>query len=384
MISQPLKDILSDEPPRADGKALVYPTVFVTQDDAVDCALDETGWELGPPTVAETAALKESAQRAARIDGGDFRRSQEPAGFYRNRDGCRVLAIKSGARCSEQHRKTLKKSFCGHHWCSVCHGYVDPNTLVLLGAKPNVTVWCNRKTAPRENYDLFFFEASVGDPLLTESMARVIPKAKILKRQDLRNPTRDFDLKTKHGWDRAKILAKSRTIMYQHFSPPWTAVRELCIVRDRYGEDDGRTKRIMRSDTFVTELRMALRCVSLCTIRHSIGDFFSMEICWPNPIGETDVWKELSAQPGVFCVTTDEPATDPWRSGGPRVWRRVLLTNVGWMATLTKDSRHAHEEETLAWDWRVQPTTVPTCGAAYALKVAQCFKQFLELSLIHI
>ena len=57
---------------------------------------------------------------------------------------------------------------------------------------------------------------------------------------------------------------------------------------------------------FVEELKLSLRCVALCMVHHSTGGFFVLGWTWPNPIVETNEYKELQRKPGVYCATTDE------------------------------------------------------------------------------
>ena len=102
-----------------------------------------------------------------------------------------------------------------------------------------------------------------------------------------------------------------------------------------------------------------------------LGTFFSIDLSWPNPVRETPAFKELVAQPGVFMVTTDEEQ-------GGEVIRRALLTNVPWMMTLSKDSRRAHQQPTLAWNWKVQAERVNPYGSAYVHAFAGAYSEFLH------
>ena len=70
-------------------------------------------------------------------------------------------------------------------------------------------------------------------------------------------------------------------------------------------------------------------------------------------------------------VTTDE---DGGQKGVP--FRHVILTNVSWLARLTKDCAHAHVHPTLSWDWTKQEAPVKTYSPAFTGKVARCIRDF--------
>ena len=156
----------------------------------------------------------------------------------------------------------------------MCAGHVDPATLVVY-ARPDPTVWCNRRPKPRKEYTNLFAEVSYGTGRLTYQMRCQIDSNKVAPPRDLTKSTRDFSLKTATGWTQAKGGAKARTTMLTHYRPPWNAVREVRIAEANKGEEHAQTRRLLASERFTEELKLTLRCVVLCTIHHSIGDFFA-------------------------------------------------------------------------------------------------------------
>ena len=87
---------------------------------------------------------------------------------------------------------------CGHHYCGICAGYVDPATLVVMG-KPRATVWCNRRPRALDTYEKLFAEVGCGQERLTSAVGTVMTRGKIAKFRDMLQQTKDFDLKSKVG-----------------------------------------------------------------------------------------------------------------------------------------------------------------------------------------
>ena len=58
---------------------------------------------------------------------------------------------------------------CGHRWCELCGGYVDPVTRVALNdGGPIIT--CNRKKRPWKEYEYIFREWFAGSARLSQAM----------------------------------------------------------------------------------------------------------------------------------------------------------------------------------------------------------------------
>ncbi len=120
------------------------------------------------------------------------------------------------------------------------------------------------------SYAVWFSEAGTSGPRLTEALAKVIPKAKISKYENIDRPSRDFDLRTKPGWERAKHLAKKRGVLFSHYSPNLTAQRLLHRTAALHGEDHRRTEQMSKTDVFGDELKITKRCIMLCAMRLGI------------------------------------------------------------------------------------------------------------------
>ena len=67
---------------------------------------------------------------------------------------------------------------------------------------------------------------------------------------------------------------------------------------------------MIKSDAFAEEMRLVSRAMALCLIRHSIADFFSIDLTWPNPAQELEGYKELVGCPGVFQVKSTGGSPD--------------------------------------------------------------------------
>ena len=105
-----------------------------------------------PPDEVDETAFRTSAVRAARTAYIEAKQDRDhEAGWTTSLDGERVLAIKGNAHCCRGHEPEWQKSSCGHHYCGICAGYVDPATLVVMG-KPRATVWCNRRPMALDTY----------------------------------------------------------------------------------------------------------------------------------------------------------------------------------------------------------------------------------------
>ena len=157
---------------------------------------------------------------------------------------------------------------------------MDPTTRVVHG-KPDPTVWCNRRPGARHSYEKWFAEFG-STPKLTDAVKAAIQKepklsragwSKVAKWQDVMTESKFYNLLTHSGWDRAKKVAKSRDTMFTHYSPPWLALRRRLISGALHGEDHRWTKELSRTEQYAREVKVAIRCLSLCAIHHAIGDF---------------------------------------------------------------------------------------------------------------
>ena len=85
------------------------------------------------------------------------------------------------------------------------------------------------------------------------------------------------------------------------------------------------------------------RCLSLALIKHALGDYFSLEFPWPHPSVDTEPYRELVKQPGVFIVTADVAQKGETSTGGSQAQpsyhmrRFQLITNIPWLVQLSRD-----------------------------------------------
>ena len=141
--------------------------------------------------------------------------------------------VKVSDECA--HDESLwKKTPCGHYWCELCGGHVDPaSRTALTGAGP--VIECNRRRRPWVEYDYVFREWFAGSGVLTTGMrtalggyavrrgkSAVWGKSKVAKERDILLDTKWMDLTVKQNVDLAKKEMKSRSVFYEHFAPPCT------------------------------------------------------------------------------------------------------------------------------------------------------------------
>ena len=89
----------------------------------------------------------------------------ESAGWIENTGGEKVLSVKLSDRCNCD-SQAWTKTTCGHHFCTLCNGYVcSASRVALKGAGPIIE--CNRK--PMKDYEQMFMEhAPKGGTYLTK------------------------------------------------------------------------------------------------------------------------------------------------------------------------------------------------------------------------
>ena len=250
VVRQPLRDIVSDKLPDPEGSVEAHVTVMVVQDEDVDFPLGGTAWECDLPDEMDLKAYRESAKRCCTQAHETQKQSEEKVGWSRDGRGEVVLAVKSSVKCRREHERSWTKTSCGHVYCTVCSGYVEPTSMVTF-CKPKPTVWCNRKPNPKASYEYLFAEVGCDRPRLTEAVQRVLRGTKVAKFADMKSGAKWFaDMRTKLGWDRVKVAAKARTVLFTHFSPPWQATRQLRIAEAQRGAEHKWTKSLAKTEEF--------------------------------------------------------------------------------------------------------------------------------------
>ena len=80
-----------------------------------------------------------------------------PAGVLYTEEDEPVLAVKLKDHCPHGSGAWAEPDACGHVFCKMCDGYVDPVSLVVLKG-PGPIVKCNRRPKPLSSYKFFFKE----------------------------------------------------------------------------------------------------------------------------------------------------------------------------------------------------------------------------------
>ena len=147
------------------------------------------------------------------------------------KEGEKVLSVRSSTRCPPSHAPTQTRAACGHGWCPVCSGFVDPTTRVIF-SRPNPTITCNRKPQPWESYALLFRETGCGREHFTTCMKKALGASRVVAFRNLYKLKEWENLMTPSGWDRVKKEAKERKVLFEHYSPPWGMVRKHSAVQN--------------------------------------------------------------------------------------------------------------------------------------------------------
>ena len=150
------------------------------------------------PDSTDLVAYTESQRRGYSAACVAVRGDNRSVGLMLDENGDRILSVRSSVRCRPEHQPSYRKTACGHAWCTVCAGYVDPETRVRF-SQPDPTVFCNRRPNPQADYKFLFGEVGVGTPRLTYAMATALGSRKVAKYRDITKPNWWFDLHTTHG-----------------------------------------------------------------------------------------------------------------------------------------------------------------------------------------
>ena len=253
-----------------------------------------------------------------------FTGSTDKVATYVDEDNERVCAVKLTTKC-EHDPTSWSPQKCGHNWCEMCQGHVDPvSKVVLTSAGPIVT--CNR--LPRSEYTYLFREGMAGSEHLTQAMQRKFGKNAIEEASDIiKGP--DHDLRTKWVYEREKKRVKSRQCLIDHWSPN-------CRTASRANRQPLRWKDEPYGHVQIPKLMddsvLMVRVAKLALMKHMVGDFFGIEHIYPTPMLEMDSYKELLATPGVFVLTWDN-----CEYGETYVHRQCYITNMWFLARMSRD-----------------------------------------------
>ena len=177
-------------------------------------------------------------------------------------------------------------------------------------------------------------------------------RSRIREPRDVKNAG-GYDILCDRDYERHKKDIKDRVTFYEHFSPPCeTMTLALRQWRERsveapYG--------IGENPKVEAHNKIAVRTCSLCMIKHSVGDAFSLEHIWPTDLMRFECYKELLAMPGVIAFTFDNCAY-----GEKYRHRQVLIVNQPWLMALCRDCDKQHEHLTIGFDGDLKTHQVAT------------------------
>ena len=101
-------------------------------------------------------AYLESRQKGLAAARSHAKFSKDSAGWFESLDHEPVLSVRMTHKCDHDCSTYINRA-CGHHFCAVCNGHVDPSTKnVARGETP--VVGCNRQLQDRNKYDIWFQE----------------------------------------------------------------------------------------------------------------------------------------------------------------------------------------------------------------------------------
>ena len=222
-------------------------------------------WKVGQPTNEHLQSADFSVREGVRRAREKARLSSEPCVSYLNTRGEPVYSLRLNRLRDHADRHKSRKA-CGHLWCAMCDGYVDPVAGTAV-AGPGPIIKCNRRRREWGEYEFLFGESFAGSAVLTEAMVRALPSGKV---RDPRDRLYDLscDLLDKRVYERAKKEAKERTCFYDHYSPPCeTFTAALRGMRGRSIDQPYRTGDHPKVDDHNVAL---LRTVALCEIQHTV------------------------------------------------------------------------------------------------------------------
>ena len=288
-----------------------YVTMYVDPGAEVLIGPSAVPWSVETHSEELAGMVQEGYREGAQLARASAYYGDKPRSWYRSEDGEKVLHVRTHHRCMHNRlsRDDWEKRACGHVWCKVCQGFVDPEgRQALVGPGPIIA--CNRKPRGFEDYETVFCE--VGHPLvgLTASVRRAVAPFRAAPAVDVSPTTSDF-LGNKYVYERLKKDIKRRSCYHWHFTVPWVSEFDDLL------------------DLVVN------RVVALCHIVHMVGDAFSILSPWPSHGVSLPRTRELGELPGVCAVRVDGCEY------GSKVGKSsvIIVTNHVWIPWLGRDWR---------------------------------------------
>ena len=249
-------------------------------------------------------AYEKSQQEGLAVARKKAKTSSQRTGWFESDKREPILSVRMNHKCDHDPVSFIQRA-CGHHFCAVCNGHVDPFTKnVAQGESP--VIGCNRQLQHREKYNVFFQEFC---PQARYSFSGPVTEAlgERMKKRVERKEFKGDMTKVQYEWLKKSI--KKREVLHRH----WNL---LPSVWESAEADPDSIRRV----------------ASLCQISHSVGDAFSLVDSHPSVIDTSPMFKELLALPGVYVITLDQCG-----HGAPFRGRTLVVTNQAWVFQLSTD-----------------------------------------------
>ena len=103
-------------------------------------------------------AYEKSRQEGLNVARKRAKTASQRTGWFESEKREPILSVRMSHKCDHDPINFIQRA-CGHHFCAVCNGHVDPFTKnVAQGEYP--VVGCNRQLQHRERYSILFQEFS--------------------------------------------------------------------------------------------------------------------------------------------------------------------------------------------------------------------------------
>ena len=326
-----LDDILTLDP---EGQLTGELLVAVPPMEVLEILPGEEPWRLRGGTNEDRETVTLGREEQCRLARSEVMTSAKPGGTFTDENNERVLVVRLHDKCGCA-EEAWEKRDCGHPYCTICAGHVHPVTRVTLkGAEP--TVSCNR--VRQSEYEFVFREAFAGSEHLTKAMKTKFGRRVEEATDIIKGP--QHDMREKWVYEREKKRVKSRCTMIDHWSPNCRTASRANRQPLRWKDEPyGHTQ----EDKLLEDSVIMVRTARLAAMKHMVGYFFGIEHIWPTPMIEMDCYKELLAMPGVFVLTWDN-----CMYGKNYVHRQCYITNMWWLAGLSRDCDKSHEHVLIA------------------------------------
>ncbi|MCP4241114.1 MAG: hypothetical protein GY772_11185 [bacterium] len=218
-------------------------------------------------------------------------------------------------------------------------------------------------------YQYLFGENCAGSAVLTKAVARELGSARVRAPRDKKYGP-GFDLLDDRVFGQAQAEVKARLVFYEHYAPTCStftyaqAQYQQRSMAAPYGEA------IVRPQVDA-DSKLATRVCKLASMKHMVGDAFSIEHVWPTPMLQFQCVQALLAQPGVFHFTWDN-----CEYGEGYRHRQVMITNLPCLAHLSRDCSRRHTHLTIGFDKDVTTGAVEAYAPRLVAEWARLLGQF--------